>query len=152
MKIEYKFLNMDEEHMKEYEEMRLEAFDYGHLNKLALSQTRYTKAAQENKRIFVVVGLYYEEELDAIVYVSNNHNSLYIEQLFVRKNKQGKHLHLGRQLLQYILENKETFEQYFNQHFEISSLTPIDEKSIAIYKSFGYQKKNGIYGIYSKHI
>lgn len=64
---------------------------------------------------------------------------------FVRKSKQGTGLHLGQALLQYVLDNKTIFEQYFGEEFKTSRLDAVDEKSKNIYKLFGYREKGGFF-------
>ena len=152
MNLVYKPLLMDTRHMIAYERMRMEAFGFEPSFCEEYAKKMFPMMARQGSKSFVAVGLFVDDTLDAVAYVSNSHDSFYIEQLFVRKSKQNKHLHLGRILLQFILDDKESFEAYFEQVFSVSSLTPIDEKSIKIYTSLGYQPVSKQFGIYRKSL
>lgn len=140
MEITFSLLPLDEESIIEYEKMRLEAYGIqGAI--LTLQEIIHNTFTTENN--LLAVGLFFDNELDAVCYVSNRYHSLFIENLFVRKSKQGTGLHLGQALLQYVLDNKTIFEQYFGEELTTSILDAVDEKSKNIYKSFGYRENGG---------
>ena len=83
---------------------------------------------------------YYDDKLIAGCYVSNTFNSIYIDYLFVLPEYQEKGLHIGRNLLLFILDNKEIVEEYFDTEFTQSKLCAISDKTKAIYRKLGYKE------------
>lgn len=142
MKITFSILPFDEEHQKIYCKMRLEAYGFFAISE-NIKESVYSSLFKE--RSLLPIGLFLNEELDAICYVSNRYHTLFIEQLFVRKKMQGTHLHLGQMLLQYILENKKFFEAYFEETFTFSRLNAVDHKSKAIYELYGFKEKGNYF-------
>lgn len=86
----------------------------------------------------LIITCYYNNELVAGCYVSDTFNSIYIDYLFVLKDYQEQGLHLGKNLLQFILDNKHLVEEYFDKEFTQSKLYPSSIKSRNIYESIGY--------------
>lgn len=86
----------------------------------------------------LVFTCYQDGKLISGCYVSNAFNSLYIDYLFVLPEYQQKGLHIGKQLLEYILANKKQIEEYFNQEFTESKLYATNDKTKKIYSKMGY--------------
>lgn len=74
-------------------------------------------------------------------YISNAFNSIYIDYLFVLKEYQNKGLHIGRQLLQFILDNKTLVEEYYKTVFTESRLYALTDKTKEIYNNMGYKEE-----------
>ena len=70
-------------------------------------------------------------------YVSNSRNSLYIEELFIKKDV--KQIEVGTNLLKYVLKRKSFIEKYYCQEFNTSCLENREELN-GIYQSLGYRK------------
>lgn len=85
-------------------------------------------------------------------YVSNFNATLYIEYLFTLPEYQSKKLYLGKQLLQYIVDNKSIVEEYFKQNFKKSSLCPGNNNIVPFYNSLGYKRERQDSVILSKKI
>lgn len=109
----------------------------------------YTGAIKEGNMLVFTCEI--EGEIVAACYVSNTCDSLYIEHLFVLPKYQGRGLQLGRNLLQFIFDNKKLVEEYFNQQFDNSQLTPTSEKARAIYIKMGYYLDNKVLNIMRKN-
>ena len=88
----------------------------------------------------LVVTSYNDGKLVAGCYISNTFHSLYIDYLFVLKDYQEQGLHIGRQLLEFILANKSIVEEYFGESFTESRLCSVSKKSTSIYKKVGYNE------------
>ena len=98
----------------------------------------------------MVVGCYYLDELIAGAYISPNFQSLYIDELFVRRDFQRNQSHIGTFLMRYILNHKEEIEKYFNCSFSISRL---DNKGAhSFYQSLGYKDENNVMGTMKRKI
>ena len=64
------------------------------------------------------MGAFLGSVLIAGCYVSQSRQSLYIEQLFVRKDVQyHPDLHVGTALIKYVLQHKEEIESFFHASF-----------------------------------
>lgn len=74
-------------------------------------------------------------------YISDTFNSIYIDYLFVLPEYQNKGLHIGRSILQYIFDNKNIVEEYYNKEFTQSKLYATSPKSKALYKKIGYKEQ-----------
>ena len=79
-----------------------------------------------------------DNEIVAGCYVTCYKSTLFIDYLFVSEKYQNTGLRLGRQLLSYILENKELVEKYFKERIQVSKLTANNEKSKSLYKKLGF--------------
>lgn len=136
--IQYTIINLTEENIQKLEELRYDAYGLDK-SKLPIATSFYTKNLQAGK--YLVFGCLYHNQLIGACYVSNAHNSLYIEQLFISKQHQKTSLHLGTNLLLHILKNKQQVEEYFQTELNYSYL---DSKPNAVnfYKNLGYQEKN----------
>lgn len=96
--------------------------------------------------------LYYNNELVAGAYVTDERKSLYIDYLFVKTEYQNIGLKLGRILLRYIIDNKDIVEAKFNKQFDYCYLDPRDEKTVKIFSDMGFEKASNSLGEYKKHI
>ena len=94
-------------------------------------------ANQLRNKKYLAFGAYLEDELVGGCYVSNSRNSLYIEELFVRKDT--KQIEVGTDLLKYVLKRKSFIEKYYHQEFNTSCLENREELN-GIYQSLGYRK------------
>ncbi len=96
--------------------------------------------------------MYVEDILVAGCYVSDSFDTLFIEQLFVKKEYQETGLYLGRNLLKYVLENRESVERYFHFHPTRSELFFTTDKSKYIYEKMGYKTKKEEIHLMSKSL
>ena len=124
-----------------------------HLRQDAYSSTEkfsdfYLKKIKEG--YLLAFGCFYQNQLVGCAYLSNYLNSLYIEQLFVKKEYQNHPLHIGYHLLEYILVNKKIFEDYFNEIFEYSRLESRGHDSF--YQALGYRQENNLLETMKKRI
>lgn len=94
----------------------------------------------------------YQDELVGACYVSNSFNSTYIDQFFVAKEYQEIGLHIGKNLLEYILKNKSIAETFFQSHFSWSKLEHGSQKSKTLYEKKGYVEDNTLLNIMKKKI
>ena len=74
-------------------------------------------------------------KLDGIVHNKND------EILFIKKEYQRSNLHLGSNLLKYILKNKQIIENYFQTNFYYSYLDT-SKNNEQLFLQLGYQEKN----------
>lgn len=86
------------------------------------------------------VGAYVDKNLIGGAYVSPSLSSLYIDSIFVKKEYQNRGYAKG--LLQYIFDNKQLFEEYFNTEFDFSRLEPGSNDMVEFYKNIGYSGPN----------
>ena len=110
----------------------------------------YIKNVKEKR--FVMVGAYLNNELIGGAYISSSFNSLYIEKIFVKKEYQRNELHVGYNLMKYILSNKSVFEHFFNKEFYYSKLEPNSKEIEQFYNKLGYVSEDNIIGIMKKRI
>ena len=84
-----------------------------------------------------VLACFIENDLAAGMYISNYLNSLYVEKLFVKESfrKQG----IASNMINYVINNKEYFENFFNQKIDYSRLEPNSNLTIDIYRKLGYR-------------
>ena len=94
-------------------------------------------ANQLRNKKYLAFGAYLEDKLVGGCYVSNSRNSLYIEELFVRKD--AKQIEVGTNLLKYVLKRKSFIEKHYQQEFSTSCLENREELN-GIYQSLGYRK------------
>ena len=98
----------------------------------------------------VPLGCFYKQELVAGIYISNSLNSLFIEQIFVKREFQNSDLHIGNYLLHYVLKNKHIFEDYFGVKFSYSRLDNRGHESF--YEKLGYVSENNLLDTMKKRI
>ena len=84
---------------------------------------------------------YKDNDIIGGCYISNAFNSIYVDYLFILKEYQNKGLHIGRQLLQFILDNKILVEEYYKTEFNESRLYALTDKTKEIYSSMGYEEE-----------
>lgn len=138
MTILCKNLKVNEKIIEELELARFDAYgmktdDFDLKNTFSANQLR-------NKK-YLAFGAYLEDELVGGCYVSNSRNSLYIEELFVKKEAQK--IKVGTNLLKYVLKRKSFIEKYYHQEFNTSCLENRNESN-GIYQSLGYRKISSI--------
>lgn len=144
----YKVLDNSEESALKVENIR--GIVYGIADKFDAKESYYTYSIKKGD--ILVFSCEIEGNTVAVCYVSNSYNSLYIEYLFVLPEFQEKGLHLGRSLLQFVLDNKKLVEEYFNQQFNYSLICPTSKKSQVIYENFGYKLNNKLLNTMRKNI
>ena len=132
--ISCKNLKITDENIEKLELARFDAYgmkrdDFDLKNTFSADQLR-------NKK-YLAFGAYLEDKLVGGCYVSNSRNSLYIEELFVRKD--AKQIEVGTNLLKYVLKRKSFIEKYYRQEFNTSCLENREELN-GIYQSLGYRK------------
>ena len=132
--MKYTFIGNTVESYLELEKIRSKAYevDY-HVSVNYLEEVK--------KGNILMAGAYLGDQLVAGVYISSSQNSLYIEQLFVDKEYQDNELHIGSNLLKYILANKEEVEIYFNKQYTYSRLDTSNDLE-PFYKKLGYRKND----------
>ena len=89
-----------------------------------------------NKQL-LLVGAFYDKELVGGAFITTESDSLYIDQLFVSANYQRSELHVGSNLMKYILNNKDKIEEYFHKELLLSKLQTSDTLQ-PFYKKLGY--------------
>lgn len=136
--IEYKIIPLTKENKELLETLRFNAYQYNQKN-LSLQDSFYLKDLNENK--YLCIGCFLNNQLLAACYIKNTYHSLYIEQLFVLEKYQKTSLHIGSNLLKYILNNKEIVEKHFNETFYYSYLDNA-KNTKEFYQKLGYQEKD----------
>lgn len=127
-------LKINEENIEKLELARFDAYGMKTDN-FDIKNTFYANELRSKE--FLAFGTYLEDELVGGCYISDSRNSLFIEQLFIKRKYQR--LKLGTILLNYILENKEMIEKYYQQEFNVccfENRKELDE----FYKSLGYRR------------
>lgn len=76
----------------------------------------------------------------AYVYVSPNTYSLVIERIFIIE--EYRHNKYASKLLEYILNNKNYFEEYYDIEINSSRVEPSNDELIKFYKENGYKGPN----------
>ena len=137
---EYKIISLTEENIDLLEQIRFNAYE---INKKKMPHTNsfYTNDLKSGN--YLVIGAFIEGILVAACYTKNTYHSLYIDQLFVLKKYQNTPLHIGSNLLKYILENHQIIENYFQDKFHYSYL---DNYRVTkeFYQNLGYNEKNNL--------
>lgn len=146
MNIEYKIIFSNkttpllESTIYSLEKLRLEANNID-ISTFPIQETYYFSNLKTNT--YLIFTTYLENELVAACYIKNTYNSLYIDQLFVKKEYQNSPYHFGSNLLKYILNHKQLIEKYLNTSFTYSYLEP-NNKTKNFYQSLGYQEKENL--------
>ena len=133
MDIKYDYVPAIKERLLELEDLRDDAYQVESSFKERL---HYLKRLESHK--FIALSAYYQDELVAGCYVSDQFSTLYIQQLFVGYKWQAKHYHFGKLLLLETLRRREELEQYFQKELWQSQLVAYDERAKKIYESVGY--------------
>lgn len=146
--IDYEIIEPTEENIIDLEVLRFNAhgvnvstIDFHSFHSNAIRDGRY-----------LVFGSYIAGELVGACYVSDLHNSLFIEHLFVKESYQESGLRLGRKLLSYINLNKRVVEEYFGHELNTSRLEYNSTKSKTLYEKIGYRETNSLLGTMKKAI
>lgn len=135
----YKIVN----NVKEIEDLRRDSFNIKFDNRNFYEQ-------QINNGKILPLGGYINDELVAGVYISASFQSLYIDQLFVKKEYQ--HNGYGTNILQFVLNNKYIFEDFFKTEFEFSKAEIRNENALKLVQNLGYKQTDDIYGTVRKSI
>ena len=137
---EYKIISLTEENIDLLEQIRFNAYE---INKKKMPHTNsfYTNDLKSGN--YLVIGAFIEGILVAACYTKNTYHSLYIDQLFVLKKYQNTPLHIGSNLLKYILENHQIIENYFQDKFHYSYLDNY-RGTKEFYQNLGYKEKNNL--------
>lgn len=146
--INYEIIEPTEENISILETLRFNA--YG-VKFHEIDMNSYHSNLIRNGKI-LVFGAFLADDLVAACYVTDSHNSLFIEHLFVKKSLQGSGLRLGRKLLAYINLNKRVVENYFGHELTTSRLEYSSTKSKSLYEKEGYRETNSILGTMKKAI
>ena len=134
--------------IKEIETLRKEAFNIDETKLDAGINNFYEKQIEDNK--ILPIGGYVNDELVAGIYISAALNSLFIEQLFVKK--EYRHNGYGKQIVKFVLDNKHIFEEFFKQEFDFSKAEIRNNDALKLVENLGYSETNDIYGTFRKRI
>ncbi len=134
--------------IKEIETLRKEAFNIDETKLDAGINSFYEKQIDDNK--ILPIGGYVNDELVAGIYISAALNSLFIEQLFVKK--EYRHNGYGKQIVKFVLDNKHIFEEFFKQEFDFSKAEIRNNDALKLVENLGYSETNDIYGTFRKRI
>lgn len=130
--ITFSLVTIDEEMIRELEKVRFNAY---HMDISELSPTESFSAQQLREGEYIAFAALSKQQIIGGCYVSNNYNSLFIEQLFIKEEFQNKHI--GTALLAYTLKHKDIIQQYFNQRFYYSYLDNLNIQN-QMYQKLGY--------------
>ena len=101
----------------------------------------------------LAIGAFLNSSLVAGCYISNSHNSLYIEQIFVKKEFQNhKELRIGSSLMEYVLKNKENIEIFFHENFNYAKVEPASNSLVEYYEKLGFHESNEQLDTFHKRI
>ena len=139
--IQYSKLLLTEEMIIQLESIRYNAYN---MNKKQYPIEKTYHTMNLKKGNYLVFGCFLNNQLVGACYTSNSNHSLYIEQLFILKKYQRTGLCLGKNLLLYVLKNKEMIEEYFHTNFNFSYLDAYGNTS-NLYTSVGYRKVNSLF-------
>ena len=146
MQEEYSLMENTLENAVLVEQMRFRA--YGVQSLLEVIDSEYvTDIVDSNILVFICK---IDNKLASVCYISDYHDTLFVEYLFTLPEYQKQGLHYGRKLLEYILEHKEIAEKHFNKKFTTSELCTGSNYVIPIYESIGYKQKRLHYGTMTK--
>ncbi len=106
------------------------------VQKLEYVENNYFINRIKNSEI-CVLACFIDDSVVGGLYLSNYLNSLYIEKVFVKEiyQKQG----IASYMINYVINNKEYFEGFFNKKVEYSKLEPNSKLTIDIYRKLGYR-------------
>lgn len=140
-KIQYSIINLTDENILKLEQIRYDAYKFDK-QELKEGNPLYIKYLKEGK--YLVFGCYLNNQLIGGCYISNFHNSLYVEQLFISKQHQRTSLHLGTNLLLHVLKNKDQVEEYFQIKLNYSYLEP-RKNTENFYQNLGYRETSNFF-------
>lgn len=134
--IKYEIITLTDDNITLLENIRYNAYNIEQ-NKLQKEESFQIKELKNGK--YIVFGCFIDNTLVGACYISNAYKSLYIEQLFILKKYQKSKLHLGTNLLKFVLKNQNIIEKYFNTKFYFSYLDNY-KNTTEFYKSLGYNE------------
>lgn len=137
MNITYKIILPSKNLVKQLEYLRFACFDMD-INYLKDNQTFYEQNILNGK--VLVFGAFKEDELVGACYVSVNLKSLYIDQLFIRKNYQKEQI--GKGLLEFVLKKKNVIGEYYDT-FITNVFLDACNQSQEFYEKLGFKENNG---------
>lgn len=140
MNIEYKIIDKTEKNIFLLEQIRLNAYQIDTSN-FNIQNGFYAKDLVNHN--YLVIGCFIENELIGAAYIKDTYQSLYIDQIFIRKEYQKAPQHFGTNLLKYILENKDIVEKYFHTSFTYSYLDD-GRNTKKFYENLGYTETNNL--------
>ena len=132
-------VDLNLKNIEDLERLRYDAYD---MNSLEIPYLDTFYANEMKKGKYVVYVCYNNLELVGACYVSNAHK-LYIEQIFVKKKYQS--MGIGKILLEYVLNNKKQIEEYFNEEYDYSYLSPKSNSYNKYYEELGYKEVDSMY-------
>lgn len=131
---------------------RLRANAYGYECGDAISPLNYY-SCQLLKGNLISFVAFYQGKIAGAIYVSKIGTDLSVDQVFVSPDYQNSGLHLGKQMIQYVIDNKELVEEILECSFEGSVMSPNNDESKELSKALGYNKRiNDAYGYYYRKI
>ena len=86
-------------------------------------------------------GTYIDNELAAGAIIEQSNDVLHIILIFTKPKYQDSGLKLGRELLNYIISNKEVIDQYYGSVINQVELSYMGKKSHEIYLKVGFQEE-----------
>ena len=148
--LEFKMLKPTEKNILELERLRRNAYSFSD-DSLEEIKSYYAYMIIEGK-VFVW-GAFLDSALIAGCYVSQSRQSLYIEQLFVRKDVQyHPDLHVGTALIKYVLQHKEEIESFFHASFHDANVEPASQALTGYYEKLGFRNTNDSLNTFRKRI
>ena len=121
--------------MKKVEELRI--YSYGFNDN---TNTFYSDALESRKML--ALGAYINDELVGAAYLSGYLNALYIENVFVKCEYRNKKI--ATDLINYIITNKDIFENFFGKKFMKSMIEPNSTITMNLYEKIGYSEPNSL--------
>ena len=148
--LEFKAIEPTKENILNLEKLRYNAYSF-FAPFLDETQSYYFKKIMEEK--ILAIGAFLNSSLVAGCYISNSHNSLYIEQIFVKKEFQNhKELRIGSSLMKYVLKNKENIEIFFHENFNYAKVEPASNSLVEYYEKLGFHESNEQLDTFHKRI
>lgn len=148
--LKFKIIEPTKENILELERLRYSAYSFFDPT-LNETNSYYFKKIWEGKMI--ACGAFLNSSLVAGCYISNSHHSLYIEQIFVKKEFQNhKDLRIGSTLIEYVLKNKEWIENFFHESFSYAKVEPASNSLIEYYGKLGFKESNEQLDTFHKRI
>lgn len=136
--IKYELVTPTDENINLLEEIRYDAYGMN-IKESSPKKSLHTEEMKKGK--YLIFGCYLDNKIVGACYISKLHNTLYIEQLFILKKYQKNNLHLGSNLLKFVLTNKQIIEKHFNTTFNYSYLDNYNHTT-NFYKNLGYEEEN----------
>lgn len=78
----------------------------------------------------------------AYVYISRLTKTLNVDRIFI--DEESRNHNYASQLLEYIIQQKDYFEHYYDMEVEKSLVEPIGDELIAFYQKNGYRRPNSL--------